>query len=486
MKHETGWVIAGLLAAAGTVPGQERDLSPLGLAKWVLEETRPLAFPRGGRLPFIVWGLRGLPAEPEAELESLLRGLDERGIATVTPWGGGDRQASLDYAARVAGIQKKLGLEVVVDTTGVMGSFFNGDERTAHVRDNGEPFFDLSFSPGVKIGCPFTVHFRYEAIREQVEFFVRAYRERDLPLDVLIADWEVDGPIEWNEAWAHSRQCRRCREHIANIGNFHEFQAALRVVRCEMQREAYASVVKRYYPRALVGNYAVCPHGGWRHWYDYFEADASDDMPFLADQGARYRPWFHEFSLTGFTFAMPVVYTWYRTFGWYDFAEPDYRWFYNLLLVASDAGRHTAANIPIISFVHWHTTAPPDNADPAVRQLSEARYRELLWHMLLRGHDGLAMWCMGPETGVETRLVQEVYAASLEFRDFLDRGEPAAFDVPPQPGPVVSGLKLGDRVLVRRTDFDARQDPAPLRVGETTLQVPRLDGKCQVLEVKRE
>src|SRR5688572_14342781 len=136
-----------------------------------------------------------------------------------------------------------------------------------------------------------------------------------------------------------------------------------------MQRAAFAEPVRTHFPDALVGNYGVTPHGGLRHWYDYFERE-TPELPFVADQRAKYREWAHEFDGTGYTFAMPVVYTWYPTFGWYDFEDPDYRWFYNMLLVGSDAGQHTPVTTPIISFVHWHTTAPPENADPSVRQMS--------------------------------------------------------------------------------------------------------------------
>ena len=46
---------------------------------------------------------------------------------------------------------------------------------------------------------------------------------------------------------------------------------------------------------------------------------------------------------------------------------------------------------------------------------------------------------------------------------------------------MVSGLRLGQRVLVRRTDFTAEQRPVPLPVGHQTLEVPRSPGQCQIL-----
>jgi hypothetical protein len=362
-------------------------------------------------------------------------------------------------------------------------SFFNGDERTAHVDDTAKPFFDDSFAPGVKIGCAFSVAFRYPVIKEQVEFFLRQYAAAGLAIEFIFADWEIDGPIEWNGAWAAAKRCRRCREQVKAIDDFRAFQKALRLVRCEMQRVAFGDNVTRYFPKARVGNYAVYCDDGYREWYDFFEKPVPG-APCKADQKACYREWFPEFERTGYTCALPVVYTWYPTFGWYDFEYTDYRWFYNMLLVASNAGGHRQAGVPNISFVHWTTTAPPEKPDPQVRQFSPGKYQELLRHMLLRGHDTFFLWCQQNELAEEIRLVHEVYSESLTYQDFLTRGKPVTFDVPRQPGPVVSAVRLDDKVLVRRTDFDGVAPAVSLRVGDRMLRVPPLAGQWQVIDLK--
>jgi len=110
---------------------------------------------------------------------------------------------------------------------------------------------------------------------------------------------------------------------------------------------------------------------------------------------------------------------------------------YNMLLVATNAGRNTPASIPIISFVHWHTTAPPEKPDPSVKQLSRESYQELLWHMLLRGTDTFFLWCPRDEDSEQTRLVHEVYAAAQQYGEFLEKGTPVDFRVPTRPGPAV-------------------------------------------------
>lgn len=481
----TGALLAGLLLSVGPGAAQgRRSMSQSEIIRQVLAATEPLQFPRGDRLPLYVWVLTGVGTDDDAEAEAILRELDARGLAVIAPWHPARREQTLAEGLRLARLQQRLGLPITINATACLYSFFNGDPATFHLADDGTPFFDDSFSPRRKMGCPFTLQPRIPIIREQVEFFLRAYQAEGLSIDFIFADWEIDGPLEWNEAWAASKRCRRCRENIPNLEDFRAFQQALRALRSDLQREVFAEPVKARFPQAMVGNYAVYPHGGYRYWYDYFEQEPPPEVPCLIDRRARYRPWAHEFARTGYTCAMPVVYTWYRLFNWYDFDQPDYRWFYNLLLVGSNAGQHTPAKVPLISFVHWHTTSPPKEPDPSVKQFSAEKYQELLWHLLLRGHDTFFLWCPREETAEEVRLVHQVYAAALEFREFLDRGEPVTFAVPPQPGPVVSGLRLGDRVLVRRTDFEDTRGPVTLTVEGRRLGVSRVEGRCQVLRLE--
>ena len=153
-----------------------------------------------------------------------------------------------------------------------------------------------------------------------------------------------------------------------------------------------------------------------------------------------------------------------------------------MLLVASNAGKHTPLDVPIVTFVHWHTVEVTQKPG-SVQQFSQDKYQELLWHLLLRGHDGLFMWCPQTEAEIETRLVHRVYAASLQYREFLEHGESVTFDVPSQPGPVVSGLKLGSRLLLRRTDFDNRETAVRLRISGITVEVERVERECQIVSL---
>ncbi|MBI4662027.1 MAG: hypothetical protein HY735_24660 [Verrucomicrobia bacterium] len=121
-----------------------------------------------------------------------------------------------------------------------------------------------------------------------------------------------------------------------------------------------------------------------------------------------------------------------------------------------------------------------------MKQFSGEKYQELLWHMLLRGVDGFFLWCLPQETIQELSLLHPVYAESFQYREFLNDGAPLTFEVPSRPGPVVSGLRLGNRVLVRRTDFDENLKPVEIEVGGRTLKVQREDGKCQILNLEQD
>jgi hypothetical protein len=151
-----------------------------------------------------------------------------------------------------------------------------------------------------------------------------------------------------------------------------------------------------------------------------------------------------------------------------------------MLLVASNAGKNTPSGIRIVSFVHWHMIDAEKYKASDPVQFSEKMYRELLWHMLLRGTDAFYMWCGSREYADEVRLLHEVWAAALKYGEFLDKCVPVTFDIPKRPGTVVSGLRLGDRVLVRRTDFTAGAGAVTLRVGGKTIEIPPFPETCRI------
>ncbi len=485
INSETFFVIWAIISLSGIAPefsrAENMEIEWPPHIQMVLEATKPLKYDRGNRLPLYLWQAMDPGRLNEQALEKLITELNRRGVGLVSSWNPGNRQNSLSLSLMIAKVQKKLNLRININATNCLYSFFNGDEKTAHIDDEGKYFWDQSFGKQ-KMGCPFALDFRRPHIKEQVEYFVKEFKKADLKIDFIFADWEIDGPIEFNKAHAASKRCRRCREKIKNIDDFEEFQKVLRKLRCQLQREVYAEPVRNNFPGVLVGNYGVYPHNGYRYWYDYYEYYV-DGQPCLVDQRARYRKWYHEFAECGYSFAMPVVYTWQRIFDWYDYSDTDYRWFYNMLLVASNAGQHTPAGIPVISFVHWHTIEPESSTSIA-KQFSEDKYQELLWHMLLRGTDTFFLWCRKEEAAKEIQLVHQVYSEAQRYGEFLSNGKPVNFSVPRQPGTVTSGLRLGDRVLVRRTDFKKTGQPVEIVIDDKRIKVENVPGHCQIILVR--
>jgi hypothetical protein len=401
------FVVCFVASAWAQSPAQPQ--SPLEI---VLANTKPLPRPRGDRLPLYIWALTNIPFADDAEGERILKELDSRGLAPIAELSPGAREASLDYALRLGRLQQNLGLHVNVNANPLLHHFFDGSESTAHIDIEGKPFFDPSFGYP-HMGCPFALEHRIAPMRERMESFLDAYKSADIEIDFIFADWEIDGPIEWNGAWDASKRCTRCREKIPHIEDFAEFQKSLRGIRSGLQRHVFAEPVLARFPRALVGNYAVYPDDGWRYWFDYFEK-LPEGAPTRREENALYRPWFNEFPATGYTCAMPVIYTWYPIFHAYPSREPDDRWFHNLSLTATTSARAAGDHLPLIPFIHWHTTAPPENPDPAVQQFSAARYQDLLRLMLKEGHNTFFIWCLPGELAEEVRLAHEVYAESFK------------------------------------------------------------------------
>ena len=178
--------------------------------KVVLENTQPVDRPLDGRLPMFVLPISGaLSSLPLGQAEEALDRLAKRGIGYSVNWNHNDLEASLKEGLRIGRMQQQMGGMVSVHATSCLYSFFDGTPRTQHLDDNGRAFAETSF--GGTMGCPFTLEHRIPVIRERVESFLKAYKAAGVDIDFIFADWEIDGPIEWNGAWESSKRCRRCR-----------------------------------------------------------------------------------------------------------------------------------------------------------------------------------------------------------------------------------------------------------------------------------
>ncbi|MHC4438771.1 MAG: hypothetical protein ACYS3S_15515, partial [Planctomycetota bacterium] len=117
-------------------------------------------------------------------------------------------------------------------------------------------------------------------------------------------------------------------------------------------------------------------------------------------------------------------------------------------------------------------------------QFSEEKYQELLWHMLLRGTDTFFLWCGRQEATKEIKLVHQVYSEAQKYGEFLSAGIPINFNVPKQPAAIISGLKLPDRVLVRRTDFTKTNDPVEITIDDRTIKIGVSPKNCQIISIR--
>ena len=190
---------------------------------------------------------------------------------------------------------------------------------------------------------------------------------------------------------------------------------------------------------------------------------------------ALHRKWFDEFKYSGYTMAMPVIYTWYRFFSDYNFDEKEYRWFYPLMKEITSAGKTTPAHIPLITFVHWQIVLKPEKLSADFTPLSRGKYKELLWHLLLRGHDAFCLWSPLNEMADEIKVVQEVFVESLKYNDFILKGKPVFWDVPEETDTVISGIRLNDKLLVVRTDFKNPEE-VKVEINKKLITIPGTSG----------
>lgn len=448
----------------------------------IIRVVKPLKEKIGKRLPIYMACIHTIRGDDKS-IERQVKALAKRGIASFSSWKPGkNQQKSLEHSLKIAAIQKKLGVPVNISASMCVYYCCNGKKETAHIDDKGTPFFNESIEkwmggPASKLGCPFTFKVRYPEIQKQLSFFCEGFKKKGIDIDFVWTDWEVDGPIEWNGSWDAAKKCVVCQKNIKDLNNFKTFQKVYRKERSRYERECYAKIVRSYFPDILVGNYAVYPNDGWRYWYDWFEKvpDNLNQYGMKLEHKFPVRPWVDEFNPSNYTMAMPVVYAWRPIYDYYNWKNTDYRWFYSLLRVASNAGKHTPGDVPLIPFVNRASLAK------GVELLSEEKYTELLWHMLLRGHDSFFVFCGYNNIETELAPVHKVWSESLKVQEFISHGKPMLFDIPEEPGTVISALKHGKQLLVRRTDFTKNSGPVIIKIKGKNISIIKKSGQNQIL-----
>lgn len=484
------WLVVVMVLAAGVGSGQEKKKRMTMGEKldFILQNTQPLKFERGDRLPLFFWHTSGSANdEDEQEIEKALKALNERGLPMVPSWRNvpqpDQRAKTMARCVRIAKVQNRLGLPAYA-FAGNTGDGFYAKESTWHVDQDGNHFPDTTHEKNMKLGCPFVTE-GWPAVAEQVQEWAKYYKDNGAQLAGVWYDWEFQGPSEWNGAWEMCKKCVRCRKELGEEGlkDFSAFQKRIREIRSAMQK-VFVDAIHEHFPKATVANYGCYPMGEYRYWWDYYEKMV-EGAPAKQDQRAVFRKWYSdEFRLSGLSIGMPVVYGWGHIYGDFDYTDTDYRWFYNMLLVASDCLQHRPEGTPIVSWVNRFVKleSTPKDAVP----LSEEKYRELIWHIFLRGADSVYIWCGEDDILREIVPVHTVYSAALEYKEFLSKGKAILFDVPSKEGPVLSAIRLENKLLVRRTDFGKPPSTADalIEVDGKKIPVPAsASGKTVVMDI---
>ena len=281
-------------------------------------------------------------------------------------------------------------------------------------------------------------------------------------------------PHPWNGNFDAQRKSAACRTHYPPgvLDDFRRFDEWTGELRTRLLVEIMARPVRELFPDALVGNYgesassARTPLDGNR-------------PPRRLDPGLALMP-----SAYANTNLLPRRLE-HGEVATQEKADAIYFLFLMRRLGTSSANRQ--AGQLLIPYLSRYT---PDEPDPRFLQpMSQRAFREVVWHAFLRGADTIYVFNLGYPTRPQNVTpafsfesvedVRSVYDTLLAARQFLDKGEPMNFAYPPLFGaePVWSGLRLGDRCLVRTFT---------LGTAAATVEVPAFPGVTITLDAPPE
>jgi len=292
----------------------------------------------------------------------------------------------------------------------------------------------------------------------------------------LAAAWFDDEalPHPWNGCFEAQRKSPECRKHYPPgiLDDFTAFNQYVYTLRSRLLVEVMVHPVRELFPKALVGNYG--------------EFASSKEVPFEGRRPPR--------TLDPRLPLMPSAYANTNYLPRYfkpdeavtqEKADPIH--FHALLHTVSTCNANKQPGQLSIPYLSRYV---PDNPDPRfLFGLSQRLFRELVRHVWLRGADTIYIFNLGYPTRPQlvtpafsfesVEDVRSVYDELLAHRDFLDKGEPMNFGVPKlgSAEPVWSGLRLGDRCLVRAFTLGA----APAKVS-----VPAFPGVAVALDAPPE
>ena len=369
-----------------TVPSRTNHGNQYDVIDDFIRSTEPLStellHAAESRLPFYMWPAMDLANRGERALRHYIEELTRRGIGYISTWNPDKEKESIAASLMAAEILSEFGKSASIHLTPCTYGIFDGSEDTLHLDRNGVRYSDDSFGTSRLMGCPFSITRTRDKLSMRMRRFVDAFADSGKTIGFAFADWEIDGPIEWNGAWEASKRCVVCQKGVSDIADFRSFQHTLRSIRSNIIRQVIATPVLTRYLDAMVTNYGVYPHNGYRYWYDYFE-EMQQGAPSITNRNAHYREWAHEYHDSGLTAGMPVVYCWNEMWSWSDSPIPDVRWITSALKVADNAGE-SGMETPLITFIHRGIVGEKKKLVDVPVPLSRKSYNDLLHHLLLR------------------------------------------------------------------------------------------------------
>ncbi len=316
--------------------------------------------------------------------------------------------------------------------------------------------FDPGFSPrGPLHACP-AIATGWAVNADKIRATLRKFKEAGVTVDAVWMDWEGEpiagaGP----DGYAQALHCARCRATLppGALASEAAYDAYLWRRYLDLAGGYLAAPVEEVFPKCLTTNWRAAlstPERPQRSWPDRVLPPVIP--PF-------------------FTATNPVAYG--NTLFWKPGTPLDREHvdqFYTRILL-NDVSNDTANRLlwaPERKSIPWVCRWCPDDEDPKIPAMSRERYREVLRHLWLRGVADMQVF--NPvypgheETAVgEVQDAVAVYDEMLEYRDFLEKGEPLCLDAPAADGVLWSGLRLEDRAVVRVFNGKVAVEPWPGR-----------------------
>lgn len=431
----------------------------------LVERVPPLRHPRGDRWPMILWA--SLPAGPQPVEHYRL--LLARGLTQPL------RMETDSIAA--ARLLQEAGSPVIL----MQGAGGNWPARLAP--DWAHVFAD-GYTPPRRVQACLSRHDGWAVNAAAVRATLQAFKAGGVTVDGVWMDWEGDPWSMWVQ-YEQASRCTRCRSELPRwVLASHEACAAYSYRRYLWLLDTYlAAPVLEVFPRALVT--------------DWMAVFSSAERPVLY--------WSNDVVPPGMPGVMnaanPVSYG--NNLFWERSWRPEYpltceqvdRFYMHLLLrmVSADTANRLRFR-PECKSVPWVARWCPDVADEGRTPiLSREAYREALRHLWLRGVDGMQIF-NATRPGYEAEVFAEVedavvvYDEMLEHAEFLDHGTVLNTAVPDvrDDGLLWSGLRLGDRALIRAVKQGAGEVTATLEVWPGQLTAITADRQGRTLLLLRD